>query len=233
LIQVTGVVEMNPLRDYCILQLSDIVPDRMQPCKITGKLPGFAYLAHYPHGYCLHVTGGEVVRESLLNDNIIAFKDTLELSSGGGYFNADSELFAFHLTKGVLGSHVSRSTQSIFDIIRKNPNSALQQLREVGDLYEPGSYKVSPEEIIPIQVKVLYAPFARDTKDALIPCYECNYIDEPFAYELSNARMLYFLAALHLLHIDCFQSSSPGRIITVNFRGKGGEEHGVSVEYTG
>lgn len=65
LVQVTCAVEMNSLRDYCILlQLTDTIPDRMQPCKFTGKLPTYAFLAHYPHGFRLHITGGEVVRES-------------------------------------------------------------------------------------------------------------------------------------------------------------------------
>lgn len=232
LIQVNGVVEMSSVRDYCILQLTDIIPDRMKSCKITGKLPSYAYLAHYPHGYRLHITSGKVIRESFLTDNIVAFKDTLELSTGGGYFTPDGELFAIHLTKGVSDNKIARSPQSIYDILRANPNSALQRVREEGESYEPGTYKVLPEMQIPIQVKVLYAPFARDNKDTLIPCYDCNYIENTLFYELSNERTLYYYAAIHLLHVGCLQAST-GRIITVNSHGKGGEEHGVSIEYNG
>jgi hypothetical protein len=224
--RVNGVVEMDAKRDYCVLQLAETIPDNMTPCTMTTFLPNYAYLAHYPHGHRLHISHGEVYNEL---DNIGAFVNTLELSSGGGYFNPAGELVAIHLSKGVLGMGLVRSSVSILEIVKANPHSILHHLMED----ESSSFHVLGEQCLPLQVKSLYVPFGLDTKDVQIPCHEWGYLRQPYTHEVSNERTLYFLAALHLLHTDSLHDLEPGQILTVNAQGKGGQERGVIVEYQG
>lgn len=228
--RVNGVTEMDVKGDYCILQLADTIPDTMSPCTMTTTLPNYAYLAHYPHGHRLHISHGEVYNEL---DNIGTFAKTLELSSGGGYFNPAGELAAIHLSKGVLGMGLMRSSVSILEIVKANPRSIFTRLMESGSSYQPGSCRVLGEQCLPLQVKSLYVPFGLDTKDIQIPCHEWGYLRQPYTHEVSNERTLYFLAALHMLHTDCLQDVELGQILSVNAQGKGGQERGVSIEYQG